>query len=211
QGRLRIAWSRLRFALINRQSKNCNVTEQVAWPCLRHAIGRLPGTYDAAIGFLEKSSVYCVTDLADARKKVGFIHSFYSKLGADHTIDLQYFKKLDAVVAVSPECQQDLISHFPTVKSKFVLLQNVVSASAVRKMSEQSNEVLPPNSILSVGRLTEVKGFDMAIEAASILKENKIDFRWYIIGEGPERGRLTRLIETNNLEDRVTLLGIRTN
>lgn len=41
--------------------------------------------------------------------------------------------------------------------------------------------------IISIGRLSEQKGFDYAIDSAKLLKQNNIDFHWYIIGEGPLR------------------------
>jgi glycosyltransferase involved in cell wall biosynthesis len=65
--------------------------------------------------------------------------------------------------------------------------------------------------LLSVGRLTEQKGFDMALDAAAILKNNGVDFCWFIIGKGHLQDALQKQIDTLGLNDNVKLLGQRTN
>ena len=65
--------------------------------------------------------------------------------------------------------------------------------------------------ILSIGRLENVKGFDMAVEAAKILQDKKIDFEWLIIGEGSERKNLETLIGKYALNNKMKLLGLKDN
>ncbi len=61
-----------------------------------------------------------------------------------------------------------------------------------------------PLRILAVGRLVEKKGFHLLIEAALRLK---FPFRLRIVGDGPERERLSTLIAMNGFAGRVTLCG----
>ena len=63
------------------------------------------------------------------------------------------------------------------------------------------------NVILSIGRLTEQKGFPDLIKACAILKANHFSFECIIIGEGEQRLELQRLIKLFNLDHRVKLLG----
>ena len=65
--------------------------------------------------------------------------------------------------------------------------------------------------IVSIGRLTEQKGFDFAIDAAKILTEKGFKFCWYILGEGPLRKSLETQIKLNGVSDYIRLLGIRSN
>jgi colanic acid/amylovoran biosynthesis glycosyltransferase len=61
--------------------------------------------------------------------------------------------------------------------------------------------------ILSVGRLVEKKGFDYSINAVSKMPPNEDHCVYNIIGEGPERQRLEKIIHHLGLQDRVKLLG----
>lgn len=59
-------------------------------------------------------------------------------------------------------------------------------------------------SIVAVGRLDKIKGFDLLIRAAS---ELKFDFELKIYGHGGERQNLQNLIDSLKLQDRVRLCG----
>jgi glycosyltransferase involved in cell wall biosynthesis len=61
--------------------------------------------------------------------------------------------------------------------------------------------------VLAVGRLVPKKGFTDLIEAVALLEDERPLDRLVIVGEGPMRGELERLIETRGLRDRVDLLG----
>ncbi|TFZ52097.1 glycosyltransferase [Serratia proteamaculans] len=61
--------------------------------------------------------------------------------------------------------------------------------------------------IISVARLTEKKGLEYAIKACSILKDDNIDFEYWIIGTGPLHESLHKLILNLGLENKVKLLG----
>ena len=57
---------------------------------------------------------------------------------------------------------------------------------------------------IAIGRLNEVKGFDLLLDAWK-----DIPHRLSIVGEGEERSKLEQRIQQNQLSDRVTLLGYR--
>ena len=48
--------------------------------------------------------------------------------------------------------------------------------------------------ILSVGRLTEQKGFDRLIKIAKKVYETNKEWKWYILGEGEDRNKLEEVI-----------------
>jgi len=62
--------------------------------------------------------------------------------------------------------------------------------------------------ILSVGRLVPKKGFDHLLRAVAHLRRRQFRFRLEIVGDGPERRRLVRMIEELGLEDIVVLRGM---
>ena len=203
--------NRILFAINNKIYKNNAIAEQQGWKYLKKSFTSLPKKYDAAIGFLEKSSLYFVADLVKADKKIGFIHNDYNKLGLDKSFDQIYFNKFNKIVTVSKECVSVLKQEFPLQKDKFCLMHNIVSGELIHKMANEKINFISQNAIVSVGRLHPQKGFDIAIEAAKILKEKNINFCWYVIGEGQERQKLEQLIANYNLQENFKLLGLKQN
>ena len=65
--------------------------------------------------------------------------------------------------------------------------------------------------LVNVGRLTEQKGQLLLIEAAAHLHAQGIDFELVIVGDGPFRGKLERLIDQHGLRDRVRITGFLNN
>lgn len=64
------------------------------------------------------------------------------------------------------------------------------------------------NTIVTVGRLDEIKGFDYLIHACAKLKEKGIPVSCDLIGEGEQRPALEKLISDLSLGDHVRLLGV---
>ena len=61
--------------------------------------------------------------------------------------------------------------------------------------------------ILSVGRLTYQKGFDMLVEVAKDVLHKHTDWTWIILGEGEDRSLLEQKIKEHQLENRLILKG----
>jgi len=106
----------------------------------------------------------------------------------------------------------------------FNKIKNVISVSKeVAKTVKHPSKVLyfgikkVPNikpikgdifTIVAVGRLDPIKGFDNLIKQVSKLD---FDFKLNIIGEGYQKAKLEKLIIDNNLKDKVSLLGFKSN
>ena len=67
----------------------------------------------------------------------------------------------------------------------------------------------PPRDrrLLFIGRLAEQKGTHVLVEAANQLKEQGLDFELVMVGDGPMRGDLEKLIHRYGLDDTVILAG----
>jgi len=66
-----------------------------------------------------------------------------------------------------------------------------------------------PATILAVGRLDEIKGFPVLVDACKLLRDHGIGYRCIIIGDGELRAELENAIEAYQLRDSVELLGVR--
>lgn len=63
--------------------------------------------------------------------------------------------------------------------------------------------------IIQVGRLNEVKNHTFSLEIAKRLKEQDIDFTFFIVGQGPLEDLIRRKVQDYGLEENVFLLGVR--
>lgn len=68
---------------------------------------------------------------------------------------------------------------------------------------------IPENAtkLVSVGRLAEVKRFDLMIEAFAVLRKQRPGATLEIIGEGPDRARLESVVDSHDLRNSVSLPG----
>ena len=61
--------------------------------------------------------------------------------------------------------------------------------------------------LLFVGRLIKEKGIVELIEACKIIKQNKIRFKLFCLGNGPLLGEIKQLIKDLGLENEILLVG----
>jgi glycosyltransferase involved in cell wall biosynthesis len=112
-------------------------------------------------------------------------------------------------VTVSDFNRQHILHNFPSTQASKIIVQRlgvdpVTHTDAVRFIPKPEPRRF---SVLSVGRLHAVKNHGFLIQACAALRDDGLDFVCWIVGEGPERPALERLIEELRLHDRVQLLG----
>ena len=171
--------------------------------------------YDVAVAYAGGESAYYMLDKVDADKKVYYFHSDYSQIDIDAELEGKYVDRADMLVTISDECVNSLKKLFPEKADDIVKLGNLSPGSIIIRQSEEfvPDEFIDAGCIklVSVGRLHEIKGYDMAVEAAKILKESGISFKWVIVGEGDERAFLEKQISEFGLEKEFILAGLKSN
>ncbi|RTY92302.1 glycosyltransferase [Flavobacterium sp. GT3R68] len=211
-GKLKLVWYRILAGLIYSTEKIPALREQKAWKYLKKVLPKLNKKYDVAIGFLEKMPNYFCVDNVIAKRKIGYVMNDYEKLMMDKTIDNYYFSKLNFIVSDSNESRAILIRNFPHFEDKFKVLKNIISPSIIDKLCQYHVSDFPEGfKLLSVGRLTHQKGYDLAIRACKILADKGYQFKWYILGKGEDQEELKALIDENQLNDFFVFLGIKEN
>lgn len=206
--RWNLIYRRIQFKKMMQKAESPAEAEQLSWKPLSKTLKPLQKQYHAAIGFLEKNPNYFVIDKVKAEKKIGFIHTDYEKLKMNRYFDAFYFNKFNKIVVVSHESLQTLNQIFPNLSQKFLVLKNIISKKNIIHLASTSEfDFKSENIIVSVGRLSAVKGYSLSIKALRILKERNIDFTWIILGEGALRAEMETEIKSNGLEKNVLLLG----
>ena len=121
----------------------------------------------------------------------------------------EYFKDVDEFVCVSNDCAKKFNKKFGFTEITEVCY-NVVPVQEIETKSKEKTEIIFDRdkiNIVSIGRLTNQKGFDILIEAmAPIIRQNK-QVMLYIIGEGEDFENLAKQISELGLEKNISLLG----
>lgn len=170
--------------------------------------------YDAAISYAWPHDY--VLRRVNARKKIAWIHTDYSQLEIDNELDYQMWKPYDHIASISEACTKAFLSKYPNLSNRIVQIENINSPSFIKRMATDVSEELAMDpkvfKLLTVGRLSFVKGFDLAIHALKQLKEKGLSHvKWYVIGYGGYESALRELIRENGLEEEFILLGKKVN
>lgn len=190
------------------------------WHIAHKIIPRLNSKYDTAISYMDGYCNWYVIEKVNAKKKLLWIHNDYNKYNYDSSFDLPFFEKANKVITISEKCKQSLLDNFSKLSNKFTVIENILSANVIKAQSENTDEMqnskdgfLNNNKfkIISIGRLMEQKGYDLAIDATKILKDNGLDFCWYILGDGPLRKKLESYANNKNVSDYIKFIGLRSN
>ena len=111
-------------------------------------------------------------------------------------------KKADAIVVLTDEDKQNYKKEV-RIKGKIIRIYNPME-------SFEDNNVgynLDSKLIISAGRLTAQKGFDMLVDVADIVLKRNPDWKWIVCGEGEERKALEEKIKKCGLEQKLILQG----
>jgi colanic acid/amylovoran biosynthesis glycosyltransferase len=137
----------------------------------------------------------------DAAARLGVPYGFSLHARDARKIASRELRDRAAGAACVVACNADVAEEVGAAGGKATLLRHGVDVARFRPAPEPPET---PLTVLAVGRLVPKKGFDVLVEAAARLD---MPFRLRIVGAGPERGRLVRLIAHAGIADRVTLAG----
>ncbi len=172
--------------------------------------------YDIALGFFGPH--YFLNDKIDADIKIGWVHTDYGNPTElpDVKFTLSMWSKLDYIACVSEQVKVSFDKIYHSLKEKTVVIENIFSSEFVRGRADEfsAKQEMPDNTsnkILSVGRFCTAKAFDEVVRACNKLVQKGYDFKWYLIGYGPDEQLIKNLIDEYNLQDTVIILGKRDN
>ena len=175
---------------------------------------RFEQTFDLAVAYLEGASTYYVADHVKAKKKAAFVHIDYESSGYTPAMDRDCYKKMDAIFTVSDEVRTHFLNCYPTYRDKTKVFHNIIDPKKIQKLASKGTgfeDQYDGMRILTVGRLTYQKAYEIAVEAMKLVKNAGCRARWYVLGEGDEHRMLERKIEHLGLTDDFLLLGAKEN
>ena len=124
----------------------------------------------------------------------------------------EVYKNYNKIIFVSEEILRKYQLKYLT-DNRFIAVHNMLDIDLIKKLSNESkvNEDNTLFTIISVGRLEKVKGYERLLEAAIRLNKEGLLFKVIIIGNGSQYDYLKNMIVENQMEKVIYLCGFQEN
>ena len=204
------------FKLLNKKDKAENYNKKLSQLIVKYTMDYEKRhffdsqKYDIAIAYVQGYVALFTAECVNADKKFLFYHTSVDEL---HDVHERAIDKFCKVVAIHDEQKELIKEWYPQIAGRITIVENYCDKDLIEEQSKAFSVDRPQNKtvLCSCGRFSSVKGFDLAVESAKILKEKNIQFLWYFVGDGPERGRIEALINQYGLQDNIVITGMQKN
>lgn len=170
--------------------------------------------YDMAVGFRQCSICYYVAaHKTDSPCKVGFWHVDIAYAGDISGWD-HYLSDLDRIACVSDATRDGLVKRYPFLYEKAKTVYNIFDDIDIKNKAKQFSPNFNDHAfhIITVSRIEFLyKQLNIIPEICQKLKSEGLSFIWYIVGDGPDRSILEKLIAEKAVSDCLKLLGTQSN
>lgn len=185
---------------------------QLLWPIIENKFKQVPKKYDIAIAYNQGFATYFVNTFLLAYKKYAWINTDYKKAGYDILFDYPIYSNFDKVVTVSSEVKKGFLRELEKVNRNLpiTIIKDITDKKIVDQQANSVQKIKFDNNVInivSVGRLVNYKGFQLAVESCKNLINKGCNIKWYVVGEGSERRNLEKLVKEYSLENIFFLLG----
>lgn len=172
--------------------------------------------YDTAISYHAPNTVpvFYVIDKMNAGRKVLWLHGDLDTNDGYTKTAGYYHARYDKIIGVAESVIRSFLTYHPDQKDRTEVIYNFMDVDEIRKKSrtgETYSDSFEGIRILTIGRLTRQKGYDLAVRACERLIRENYPLRWYALGEGEERPALERMIQEKDLGEFFILLGKKNN
>lgn len=173
--------------------------------------------YDVAISFLEGMPLK-IHALATtiAKKNYTWVHCDIYKYPYEKGLfrkreEVEAYSKMDKIICVSQECKCNFGKRFNELANKTSVIYNPIDQLKINRLSLEENIKNKDFTIISVGRLVEQKAMHRIINLAKRLKDNGINIKFQILGDGILKQSLLDLSNRLEVSDRVEFLNYKLN
>ena len=185
------------------------------WRAMHNVVKPMKKQYDIAIAYQQGFPTFFIATKVKAIKKLAWINADVYEAGYDMEYCRQFYEQMDHVVPVSKKLQEKLTRLTPCLADKLSCIYDIVNPELIKKLSVES---IPEEglfdeciNIVTVGRLSKPKNYLLAVDAARVLKDKGLRFKWFFVGSGGMRTAIENRIKEHGLEDIVILLGLKEN
>jgi glycosyltransferase involved in cell wall biosynthesis len=170
--------------------------------------------YDAIISWEEPYANYVLAERIESNNKIGYIHPDYIAAQFDSNIDRTILNKFNAIFVIAESSYNSICTAIPEISSKIHVVPNLINVNYI-KLKAQINICDMEKgkfTIVTVARIQDSsKAIMRAINIATQLILDGLEFYWYFIGEGEYLESALQLVNKNNIQKHVKFLGSREN
>lgn len=146
--------------------------------------------------------------------KISWVHFEPVHAMPDFGVFKNILSEYDYIMCVSKNSKRQMEKLIPELSDRYKVFYNIVNVKNIQ--FKATEEKIPKNpdeiNVVSVGRLTFQKGFDIGVEVIKRLVEEGYPIKWYLIGEGSQRKELEELIRKSGVTQKhIELLGRKLN
>lgn len=215
---LKLLIGRLYYSLLIRIMCLLKIKEHGAetlWKCIGWAYKVPDGKWDAIFAYQQGFPTYLVAEKFNVSKKFAWVNADIFTAGYNTKFNTKFYQKFTKIVPVSSILKDLMLEKMSDFKDKYSVVYDILNPNVIRELSIEQVYTLRTEPkeyvIVTVGRLVPPKGYDIAVKAASILKQQGVKFHWYFVGEGLERTNIERWKKELGVDEEVVLLGLQTN
>ncbi|MGN4126116.1 glycosyltransferase [Lysinibacillus sphaericus] len=165
---------------------------------------------DVPHNYFNQGTNLFVDKFVRANRKFAWIHTDPLKANFNYDVCVKTYKKFDRLFCVSVACKQNLMHFLPQYKDKIQVVYNFFPIEDIKELALHD----PPfekgtMDLLSIGRIDNAtKRFDLIPQLCKLLKDASIsNFRWRIVGDGPDLLHNKRLAFELGVADVVEFVG----
>lgn len=170
-----------------------------------------------------KSSDYArLTLLNDNKKKICWYHTSIKASNAYKKNPEKLRKNLNKyhkIVVICDEMKKQLIGEFPELENKIERIYNPFDFEKIRlkakikdELNEKEKKMLDEKYIIMVARIEiKMKDYTTLLKAYEVFLKTNPDIKLYLLGDGPDRRDVEKLISEKKLSENVVLLGKKMN
>lgn len=183
----------------------------------KEKIPNLDEKYDIVVNYQMHSPflIWYISEKISAKQKFAWIHNDFTSTKYNIKTLNQYLKCVNHFFAVSKQVENEFTYILPQYKEITHIAHNLIPINDIKELAQtfipEEYQNTTDTIILSVGRLEEQKGFDIAIIACSLLKKKGKNIQWFVVGDGTQKRDLENEIRKYGLEDSFHLLGMKVN
>jgi glycosyltransferase involved in cell wall biosynthesis len=178
--------------------------------------------YDVAISFANDiwvngfggGSNDFVIHNVQAKRKFAWVHNDPYRLGFTKEICQKTYMYFDKIVCVSEACKLKLLEIIPEYDEKLGVVYNMFNIDEIKRKSVESvTDDFEGFNMVTVARINNnQKRIDRIIDCVAELKQEGFrNFKWYIVGDGPDLNWLMEKANEKEVTDIIIFVGNKEN